>query len=155
LQDTLVKKEAEGAGEEKMQEDGGGWGEDAGKWIDEGEGKEGMEGEGGGREREGRGDEGDDSDATCQDDDGYDAVGTLQHCSVCHVSSLDANIEEDDMYPNDLYCNTCWEKQLDLEEGGQDCAGKALSSESSSDEEEDYEDEYEEEGANPEAPVLL
>jgi hypothetical protein len=40
----------------------------------------------------------------------------VNHCTVCEVSSLNADIEEDDEHPGTYYCDVCWDKHLDAEE---------------------------------------
>jgi hypothetical protein len=39
----------------------------------------------------------------------------LDTCSVCALSSLNANIEEDDEHPGMMYCDDCWDKKLSEE----------------------------------------
>ena len=53
--------------------------------------------------------------ATEKGDAAGDTAG-VHYCAVCKVSSLNADIEEDDEHLGTFYCDVCWEQHLDDEE---------------------------------------
>jgi hypothetical protein len=104
----------------------GDWEDKKGEEGEEGEEEHGVVAEGTGEEPEAEG-ESDDGDADEEEEEeeerGKEDIAAIGHCVECSVSSLDANVEEDDMFPGTFYCNACWKKQLDAEE---DWAGVAV-----------------------------